>query len=53
MTKNILESIVLILIAITFAMILTKPKYDEYKTQKGLVEQKQVELQTSEDYLNL
>jgi len=50
MTKNILESIVLILVAITFAMILTKPKYDEYKTQKGLVEQKQVELQTSEDY---
>lgn len=50
MTKNILESIVLILVAITFAMILTKPKYDEYQVQKALVAQKEAELQTREDY---
>jgi len=50
MTKNILESFVIIAISVAFAMILTWPKFQEFESQRSLVMGKQSDLETRNEY---
>lgn len=50
MTKNILESIVLIAAAAAFTIMLTWPKYQEFETQNALVTQQRTDLETRQEY---
>jgi len=50
MSKNILESFVLLALALAFGMILAWPKYQEFQAQNSLVLEKQTDLETRQEY---
>jgi len=50
MSKNILESFVLLALAVAFGMILAWPKYQEFQAQSSLVLGKRTDLETRQEY---
>jgi Tfp pilus assembly protein PilO len=50
MPRNVLESLIIVLIALTFGMVLVLPKYDETVALKDKVELKRVDLENRENY---
>jgi Tfp pilus assembly protein PilO len=50
MPRNVLESLIIILIALTFGMVLVLPKFDETAALKDKVELKRVDLANRENY---
>jgi len=50
MSKNILESFIIIIVSATFAMLLTWPRYQELNDQNLKVAQKKIDLETRQEY---
>jgi Tfp pilus assembly protein PilO len=50
MSRNVLESLIIILIALTFGMVLGLPKYQETVSSMGQLEARKTDLKNREDY---
>jgi len=50
MSRNVLESLIVILISLTFGMVVSWPKYQDLQDLKIQAQQKKVELKNKEDY---
>ena len=52
MPRNVLESLIIVLIALTFGMVLVLPQYESNLASKEKVEIKRVDLKNRENYFN-
>lgn len=50
MTRNVLESLIIILIALTVGTLLSMPKYNEFKGERVKAEEKKMELRNQREY---
>jgi Tfp pilus assembly protein PilO len=52
MSRNLLESLIIVLIALTFGIVLTVPKYQDLQDLKVVEAQKSADLKNKEEYFN-
>lgn len=50
MSRNVLESLIIILVALTFGFVVTWPRYQDLQDLKVQAQQKKVELKNKEEY---